>query len=101
VWAKKLLIETGKVLLDREMDHPVVAEIRELIEADVDQGDTHIADLHVWRVGQQSYACALSVVTHNPTLTAEQVRDKLSVHEEIVHVTVEVHQCEQQHGAPS
>ncbi|MFA5083613.1 MAG: CDF family Co(II)/Ni(II) efflux transporter DmeF, partial [Hydrogenophilaceae bacterium] len=26
-WAKNLLTETGKVLLDREMDHPVVAEI--------------------------------------------------------------------------
>ena len=28
VWAKNLLGETGKVLLDREMDHPVVEEIR-------------------------------------------------------------------------
>ena len=95
VWARNLLVETGKVLLDREMDHPVVAEIREVIETDVDHGDTHIADLHVWRVGQQSYACALSVVTHDPGLTAELVRDKLSIHDELVHVTVEVHQCEQ------
>jgi Co/Zn/Cd efflux system component len=29
VWAKNLLSETGKVLLDREMDHPVVEEIRD------------------------------------------------------------------------
>ncbi len=29
VWAKNLLGETGKVLLDREMDHPVVEEIRQ------------------------------------------------------------------------
>ena len=29
IWAKNLLRETGKVLLDREMDHPVVDEIRE------------------------------------------------------------------------
>jgi hypothetical protein len=27
-WAKNLLVETGKVLLDREMDHPVMEEIR-------------------------------------------------------------------------
>ena len=32
VWAKGLLMDTGKVLLDREMDHPVVDEIREVIE---------------------------------------------------------------------
>lgn len=32
VWAKNLILETGKVLLDREMDAPVVAEIREVVE---------------------------------------------------------------------
>ncbi|MBI5039727.1 MAG: CDF family Co(II)/Ni(II) efflux transporter DmeF [Gammaproteobacteria bacterium] len=36
VWAKGLLIDTGKVLLDREMDHPVVAEIREVVETGPD-----------------------------------------------------------------
>ena len=35
-WEKNLIMETGKVLLDREMDHPVVDEIREVIET---QGD--------------------------------------------------------------
>jgi cation diffusion facilitator family transporter len=30
-WAKNLIAETAKVLLDREMDHPVVDEIREVI----------------------------------------------------------------------
>ena len=95
VWARSLLVETGKVLLDREMDHPVVAEIRAAIETGPDEGDTRIADLHVWRVGKQSYSCAISVVTHNPTLTPEQVREQLSIHEEIAHVTVEIHQCNQ------
>lgn len=32
LWAKRLIADTGKVLLDREMDHPVVDEIREAIE---------------------------------------------------------------------
>jgi cation diffusion facilitator family transporter len=93
LWARNLLVETGKVLLDREMDHPVVAEIREVVETGPDAGDTRIADLHVWRVGKQSYSCAISLVTHNPTLTARQVRKQLAVHEEIVHATVEIHQC--------
>jgi cation diffusion facilitator family transporter len=90
VWAKQLLTDTGKVLLDREMDHPVVDEIREVIEANSQTGQTRIADLHVWRVGRASYSCALSLVTGDPTLTADKVRAWLSVHEEIVHSTIEV-----------
>jgi cation diffusion facilitator family transporter len=96
-WARKLLLETGKVLLDREMDHPVVAEIREAVETGSADGDTHIADLHVWRVGKGAYACAVSLVTHDPALTAERVRERLAVHEEIAHATVEIHQCGMQH----
>lgn len=93
VWAKGLLIDTGKVLLDREMDHPVVTEIREAVETGPDHGDTRIADLHVWRVGRGAYACALSLVTHDPDLTAERVRAQLAVHEEIVHSTIEIQRC--------
>lgn len=94
VWAKGLLIETGKVLLDREMDHPVVEEIREVIEIKGDPDETRIADLHVWRVGKEAYACAVSIVTHSAALTPEQVRQRLAIHEEIVHTTIEIHRCE-------
>ncbi|MBS0342689.1 MAG: CDF family Co(II)/Ni(II) efflux transporter DmeF [Proteobacteria bacterium] len=94
VWAKGLLAQTGKVLLDREMDHPVVDEIREVVEQDADPHDeTRIADLHVWRVGKAAYSCAVTVVTHSPTLTAEDIRRRLAVHEEIVHSTIEIHRC--------
>jgi len=92
-WARNLLAETGKVLLDREMDHPVVEEIREAVETGPDAGDTRISDLHVWRVGRQSYACVLSLLTHDASLTPAIVRKQLSVHEEIVHVTVEIQRC--------
>lgn len=86
VWAKNLITETGKVLIDREMDHPIVDEIREAVET----GDAHITDLHVWRVGKQVYSCALALVTANDTLTPEIIRRRLSVHEEIVHSTIEI-----------
>jgi len=94
LWAKNLLRETGKVLLDREMDHPVVDEIRQVVEAARPEGKSHLADLHVWRVGKMAYSCAVSVVTDDKGLTADQVRDWLSVHEEIVHATIEIHFCE-------
>lgn len=91
VWAKNLLAETGKVLLDREMDHPLVTEIRAAVESGPDNGATRVADLHVWRVGRQSYACALIVVTADRSLTAHRVREQLAAHAEIVHATVEIH----------
>jgi cation diffusion facilitator family transporter len=89
VWAKNLIASTGTVLLDREMDAPVVEEIREVIASN--WPGTELVDLHVWRVGKQSYACALSLATRDPGLTARHVREQLAVHEEIVHATIEVH----------
>ena len=92
-WAKGLLTETGKVLLDREMDHPVVEEIREVVETGSDAGETRISDLHVWRVGKGAYSCAISVVSHDLSLTSARIREQLSVHEEIVHSTIEIQIC--------
>ena len=94
VWAKGLIVQSGKVLLDREMDAPVVAEIREVIETGSDAGEARITDLHVWRVGKKAYSCALTVVSHDRGLTALVVRERLGVHEEIVHSTIEVHYCD-------
>jgi cation diffusion facilitator family transporter len=91
VWAKGLIKETGKVLLDREMDHGVVDEIREVIQALGPHEGVHLTDLHVWRVGKQSYSCALTVVTHDQNLTPGLIRQALKQHEEIVHTTIEVH----------
>lgn len=94
VWALGLIRQSSRVLLDREMDDPVVAEIREAVETGANEGDTRITDLHVWRVGKRAYAVAISVVTHERTLTAEIIRHRLRIHDEIAHVTAEIHQCD-------
>lgn len=86
-WAVGLMRQSGRVLLDAEMDAPVVAEIREVVEQALPAAA--ISDLHVWRVGKGSYACVLALVSSAP-LTAHEVRRHLSVHEELVHVTVEI-----------
>ena len=91
VWAKNLIVDTGKVLLDREMDHPIVDEIREVVESTPETGDTLITDLHVWRVGRNAYSCVISMITHDPSLTPIRVREQLAEHEEIVHSTIEIH----------
>jgi Co/Zn/Cd efflux system component len=83
LWAKNLIVQSGRVLLDREMDHPVVAEIRDVIAALPETGNTQITDLHVWRVGNGAYACAISLLTHDAALTPLQIREALGIHEEI------------------
>jgi cation diffusion facilitator family transporter len=87
VWAQGLLRSSGRVLLDAEMDAPVVKEIREVIERG--QIPARITDLHVWRVGRAKYACVLSLVTSS-RVGGEYFRRELAVHEELAHITVEV-----------
>lgn len=87
VWAYGLLRDTGRVLLDAEMDAPVVAEIRKVIEAS--PVETDITDLHVWRVGKGKYACILSLVTTDEA-DPDYFKQQLGIHEELVHITVEV-----------
>ena len=90
-WAYTLLRDTGSILLDRvpaSSDLPEV--IREGIEGD---GDTKISDLHIWQVGVNKFAAIVGLVAHDPK-TAEEYRQILKIHEELVHVTVEVHRCE-------
>ncbi len=87
-WAITLLRDTGRVLLDAEMDAPVVAEVREIVR-DL-PSPAVLRDLHVWRVGKGKYACIVCIATNDGELTAHTVREQLSVHEELVHVTVEI-----------
>lgn len=89
VWAYGLLRDTGRVLLDAEMDAPVVAEIHEVIAASPSKAE--ITDLHVWRVGKGKYACMLSLAVQGD-VTPDEFRQQLSIHEELVHITVEVNQ---------
>jgi Co/Zn/Cd efflux system component len=65
----------------------VVREVRQVIE----QGKVpaRITDLHVWRVGRAQYACVLSLATTS-RMDSDYFRRELGVHEELVHVTIEV-----------
>jgi len=95
LWARGLLVECASILLDREMDHPVVEAVRTAIETGLVAGATRVVDLHVWRVGRRTYAGAITVVTHDLGLTPDRVRSLLAPHREIVHLTIEIQQCRQ------
>lgn len=92
VWAVGLVRQTSRVLLDREMDSPVVQEIRDVIE----DGEAVVVDLHVWRVGPGKFACIVGLVTAHPE-PPDHYKQRLRVHEELVHITVEVHHCQGDH----
>jgi cation diffusion facilitator family transporter len=87
VWAWGLLRDTGRVLLDAEMNAPVVDEIREVIAASPVKAG--LSDLHVWRVGKGKYACILSLATDNEA-TPEYFKQQLGIHEELVHISIEI-----------
>lgn len=89
VWAAGLLRDTGRILLDAHMDDPVVEEVREVI-VQVDP-EAHIKDLHVWRVGKGKYSVILSLQSNNG-MCPNDFREALSIHEELVHITVEINQ---------
>ena len=88
-WSKRLIADSARVLLDREMDSPVVPGIRKAIQSD---DDAEISDLHVWRVGRSSYAAVVTVVAQHPR-TPGEYRERLAGIASLVHVSVEVNQC--------
>jgi cation diffusion facilitator family transporter len=97
VWSVGLLRQTAAVLLDREMDHPLVDQIRTAIESD---GDARVADLHLWRVGRQQYAAIASIVADAPLPSADY-RARLAGYPALAHLSLEVNQCPGAAQAPA
>ena len=89
-WSYGLLVDSGKVLLDRDVNQEAIEEIRAIIEAD---SDNRVADLHVWRVGSHHLSAIVSVVTHFPK-SPDHYKKLLADLDEIAHVTVEVNSCD-------
>ncbi|MBL8315903.1 MAG: CDF family Co(II)/Ni(II) efflux transporter DmeF [Rubrivivax sp.] len=100
LWARRLIADTSKVLLDREMDDPVVGHIRQAVAGRGKASRSELTDLHVWRVGQQRYACALSLLTHDSSLRPDAVRGWLVELDAVAHATIEINLCTQAHADP-
>jgi cation diffusion facilitator family transporter len=89
-WAYGLLMDSGRILLDRDVDPAFVSEIVQRIEA---ESDDRVSDIHVWRLGAGSLSVILSVVTHHPQ-APEHYKQLIADFNEVAHVTVEVNRCE-------
>ena len=88
-WSFGVLGSTARALVDATEDPALTQRVREIIEAD---GDSKLADLHVWQVGARAWCAALSVVADAP-LPAAAYRQRLHAIDQLRHITVEVHQC--------
>jgi cation diffusion facilitator family transporter len=87
VWAIGLIKQSGKVLLDANMDAPVVSEIIEVIENS--KINAKITDLHVWLVGKGKYSCILCLDV-DEDISSDYFKKELQIHEELVHITIEL-----------
>jgi cation diffusion facilitator family transporter len=88
-WSFLLLKDTGGILLEREMDNPIVNEIKNEIECD---GDSKISDLHIWKVAQNKYSCIIALVTGGK-YSIEEYKTRLNKVHKLAHITVEINKC--------
>ncbi len=89
VWALRLMRESAAVLLDREMDHPLVEQVRHALEGD---GDATVADLHVWRVGRNQFS-AVAIMVADAPLPPAAYHERLAGLAPLAHVSIEVNRC--------
>jgi cation diffusion facilitator family transporter len=94
IWAWGLTRDTGRVLLDADIDPAEMQTLRGLLEAD---GDTKVQDLHLWRIGPDHLAAIVSLVSHKP-MPPEHYKRLLGERPELGHVTIEVRLCEGDHA---
>ncbi len=88
-WAIGVLRMSARALVDASTPPSLAAQVRALIEGD---GDAKLADLHVWQVGPDAYAAALSVVADQPQ-PAQHYSERLKAVRRLRHATIEVHRC--------
>ena len=73
IWAKGLLRDCARVLLDAEMDNPLTERIaRTLTGAAM---PVKVQDLHLWRVANDKYACIVALQVASPAMTPPPVAD--------------------------
>jgi cation diffusion facilitator family transporter len=88
-WSVGLLRGSGAVLLDRQGPESIRKAVTDAIEKD---GDTRVADLHLWSIGPGLNALTLTVVSSNPQ-PPDFYRRLIPARCGVAHATIEVHRC--------
>jgi cation diffusion facilitator family transporter len=87
IWAIGLIKQSAKILLDAEMDDPIVEEVIESIN-DIDK-NIQINDLHIWKVGKGKYSCILSISVEENEININEIKKYLAKDKKLVHITIE------------
>lgn len=95
-WSVGLLRLTSGVLLDRQGPEIICSEIVKRIEED---GDSRVADLHLWSIGPDVYAATIAVVAHEPA-SPDQYRARISGNMSLAHISIEVNRCTTETRSP-
>lgn len=95
-WSIGLLRDTSGVLLDASIPTETFESIRSALQAG--STDDLVSDLHVWPLGPGKLAVVASIVSDDP-LAPETYKARIADRPELVHVTVEVNRCAEEHGA--
>ena len=85
-WSYGLLKNTGKILLDMNLNSKLVADIRHTIES---SGEDQVNDIHVWRTAP-GYYCAILSLTSRNAFAPDHYKSILRRYPDLKHVTVEV-----------
>ncbi|MDR3159304.1 MAG: CDF family Co(II)/Ni(II) efflux transporter DmeF [Zoogloeaceae bacterium] len=89
VWARGLLKDTSRTLLDAEEHEELARKITAAIES---LPDHKVVDLHIWRLSATAQGCIVSIVSHHPQ-AIPTYKSLIAAFPGIGHVTVEVNQC--------
>lgn len=90
-WSIGLLKSTSVILLDKQVSQTLQDKIKQSIESD---GESQVADLHVWSIGPNIHAAIISVIT-NLDKTTEDFKKCLPQDLGLEHVSIEVKIIEQ------
>ena len=88
-WSIGLMRSSSAVLLDRRGPSSMRERIVESVEAD---GDSRVADIHLWSIGPGVYAAEVSVVACSPC-SVDDYKSRMPQDLGLEHVTVETHPC--------
>ena len=88
-WSYGLIRDSSQVLLDRQTDGLRETSLRHAIE---NSSSDRISDLHYWNIGPRMYAAEIAITTDEPR-SPDYYKSLIPAELNIVHVTVEVHQC--------
>lgn len=89
-WSFGLIRDTARVLLDRQVDAGQLDALRNAIEG---ESTDRVTDLHLWMIGHGIFAAELAIVSDTPQSPAHY-KSLIPPSLNIVHATVEVHQCD-------